>query len=319
MSPGILGQLLAMPATARDDHQACLRCHAPLAEQADSLVTTLTQEKRADSPLASHEAGLTCAGCHVRQHQRFGPPARSPTDLSATAPHGGWTATTAFEDARFCAACHQFEIDDPAVNGKLLENTYQEWQESRYAREGKTCQTCHMPDRRHLWRGIHDPDMVRKGITLITKHPPALPEEVSLQLTLRNTGVGHYFPTYVTPRVVIEAWQQDEQGRVLEKTREEKVIAREVTLDLNHEAFDTRLPPDGEVILNYRRPRHDRATALVWRVRVEPDAFYRRFYRSVLEGGTTPKGDALLRQAVQLAEGSPYNLFSGQQRLDSRF
>ena len=23
-----------------------------------------------------------------------------------------------------------------------------------------TCQTCHMPDRRHLWRGIHDPAMV---------------------------------------------------------------------------------------------------------------------------------------------------------------
>ncbi len=24
------------------------------------------------------------------------------------------------------------------------------------------CQTCHMPDRRHLWRGIHDSDMVNR-------------------------------------------------------------------------------------------------------------------------------------------------------------
>ena len=173
-----------------------------------------------------------------------------------------------------------------------------------------------MPDRRHLWRGIHDPEMVREGVTLTTAQPPVSQGEVAFQVTLRNTGVGHYFPTYVTPRVVIEAWQKDGQGRVLEKTRSEKVIARAVPLDLSREIFDTRLPPDEAAVLNYHQSRHPRATALVWRVRVEPDAFYLRFYRAILESGTTPTGDALLRQAARLAEESPYSLFSGEQSLE---
>ena len=41
MGPGILGQLANMEADARDEHQQCIRCHAPLAEQADSLSNAL--------------------------------------------------------------------------------------------------------------------------------------------------------------------------------------------------------------------------------------------------------------------------------------
>src|SRR5439155_14402052 len=26
--------------------------------------------------------------------------------------------------------------------------------------------SCHMPDRRHLWRGVHHPEMVRSGVTI---------------------------------------------------------------------------------------------------------------------------------------------------------
>ncbi|MFQ5608592.1 MAG: multiheme c-type cytochrome, partial [Candidatus Zixiibacteriota bacterium] len=39
MSPGLLGQLMDMAADDREGHQACLRCHAPLAEQAEELVS----------------------------------------------------------------------------------------------------------------------------------------------------------------------------------------------------------------------------------------------------------------------------------------
>ena len=35
---------------------------------------------------------------------------------------------------------------------------------SRHAREGRACQACHMPERRHLWRGIHDPEMVKRAL-----------------------------------------------------------------------------------------------------------------------------------------------------------
>jgi len=166
MGPGIMGQLVNMAPHATDEHQDCLRCHAPLQEQAAGLAGALAQAKGGvdtsargpDSARALHEQGLVCAACHMRGYQRYGPPRRdgSTPDRAGTLPHNGWISSAAFEDSRFCAACHQFETGDYALNGKLLENTYQEWQASRYAREGKPCQSCHMPERRHLWRGIHD-------------------------------------------------------------------------------------------------------------------------------------------------------------------
>ncbi len=67
--------------------------------------------------------------------------------------------TADFWKSDFCAVCHQFSPDQ-AINGKLLENTVEGWRQSPQAAAGQTCQSCHMPSRRHLWRGIHDPDMV---------------------------------------------------------------------------------------------------------------------------------------------------------------
>src|SRR5207249_4863664 len=89
-----------------------------------------------------------------------------PTAPSETLPHNGVTRTPAFLRSEFCQSCHQFTPEGFALNGKLLENTYAEWKASRFAREGVQCQDCHMPDRRHLWRGIHDPEMVRSGLTI---------------------------------------------------------------------------------------------------------------------------------------------------------
>lgn len=65
----------------------------------------------------------------MRGQERFGPPRRDGTTPQAGdtgLPHGGWKASTAFEDSRFCAACDQFKEGDFALNGKFLENTYEE-------------------------------------------------------------------------------------------------------------------------------------------------------------------------------------------------
>ena len=104
MGPGVLGQLLDMAPDASDEHQACLRCHAPLAEQASSLSRAIESPRAAGGPALLHEQGLTCAGCHVRRHARFGPPRRdgsAPKPAESGLPHGGWKASTAFEDSRF--------------------------------------------------------------------------------------------------------------------------------------------------------------------------------------------------------------------------
>lgn len=309
MGPGMLGQLQNMQAQDRGEHQACIRCHAPLAEQADSLVAALSQAK-SGKRAGLHEQGMICAACHVRGHRVFGP-ARRDGSLPASTdrlPHGGWQASAAFADSRFCGTCHQFEPDGFALNGKLLENTYTEWQSSRYAREGKTCQSCHMPDRRHLWRGIHDRETVGGGVTITAAAPRIEAGTVSAALTLRNSGTGHHFPTYVTPRVVVEVVQVGANGRPIAGTRQQHAIARQVTLDLSREIADTRLAPDAAARLDYRRPLDARARTLAYRVRVEPDHFYTGLYRSLLASGAG-RGEKMIRRALAESLASHFVLF----------
>lgn len=65
-----------------------------------------------------------------------------------------------------------------------------------------------MPGRRHLWKGIHDPDVVKGGIRLEARNKgasenPAGTIEVAVKVT--NAAVGHRFPSYVTPKVFVRA------------------------------------------------------------------------------------------------------------------
>lgn len=321
MDAGVLGQLLDLPAHARDDQQGCLRCHAPLAEQADSLVATLETlqsgrrrtAERGPNTAPLHEQGVVCAGCHVRQGQWVGPPRRDgsgPDAALRAAPHGGWRAEPAFESSRFCAACHQFDSDGYALNGKLLENTVNEWQDSRYARERVSCQSCHMPGRRHLWRGIHDPDMARRGVRIESDAANVIDGRLVSRIRVTNSGVGHFFPTYVTPRVVIRAFQQDAAGRKLAGTEQQFVIGRQVTQDLSREIADTRIAPDATATFDYGAPRRSGATHLAWQVRVEPDAFYLQLYEGLLRAARGGSGPPLIRQARDRAAESPYQLYA---------
>jgi hypothetical protein len=249
MGPGVYGQLLAMEQSDPATYALCATCHTPLAEQIPFVESDGTHQPFPAFDAALQQAGLTCAGCHVRQHQRFGPPRRPDRPAippGTTLPHGGFTASEAYERSEFCQPCHQFEPDGFALNGKLLENTYEEWRQSRYAADGTQCQTCHMPDRRHLWRGIHDADMVRQAITVdIAPHAPSYVVGDRLQMTIviTNSGAGHYFPTYVTPKIFVQGYLLDAQGQAIDGTTQQSIVGREVELDLSREVYDTRIPP----------------------------------------------------------------------------
>lgn len=318
MGPGILGQLITMAPDAHKQHRGCTSCHAPLAEQAADLSKALASTSRATAD-GLHRSGLICAACHVRESQWYGPARRDGSEpdaaTAATMPHAGWTVSAAFEDSRFCSTCHQFKPDGYALNGKLLENTYAEWQASRYAREGVTCQNCHMPDRRHLWRGIHDPEMVASGVTIETTTPATENGFAIASLTVRNTGTGHYFPTYVTPAVIAEIWQQDAAGKMLPGTLREQVIARKVPTSLREELFDTRIPPDEQITLSYREPVDKAASQLGFRVRVEPDAFYSEFFTAMLKGNRPDDQRAMLEQAQNDADNSGFGIYASSQSL----
>jgi hypothetical protein len=316
MGPGLLGQLVEMAADDRLSHQACLRCHAPLAEQADDLVAVLQADRLAIEERQKagsrqgmlYRQGLVCAACHLREGVVYGPPRRDTTlDLNGL-PHGGFQERDAFADSRFCAACHQFDADGFTLNGKLLENTFEEWRASPQAEAGESCQSCHMPDRRHLWRGIHDRDTVLSGVT-IELSPIAASGRVGGTLRLTNSGTGHRFPTYVTPRVVLQAVQLDSNHEPIEQTKQERVVARDVRLDLSEENFDTRLAPGESMALNYAKDKHPQARSMRFDIRVEPERFYREFYRSLLQDGSDGRGRKFLQTALRKSETSDYLLY----------
>src|SRR6266436_3896370 len=158
--------------------EACGTCHpAQLADWRTSTHAAAMGPGVAGQLAALRARGIPCAACHVRGHERFGPPRRDGSLAAAapreTLPHGGVTRTPAYLASEFCRGCHQFGPEGYALNGTLLENTYAEWKASRFAAAGVQCQDCHMPDRRHLWRGIHDADMVRGGLTItLVETPP---------------------------------------------------------------------------------------------------------------------------------------------------
>ena len=176
-----------------------------------------------------------------------------------------------------------------------------------------------MPDRRHLWRGIHDPDMVRSGLTITTTPERTVPVNGLLQATLRvrSTRIGHAFPTYVIPRVILRGEQIDADGRVIAGTRQDYVIGREVTLDLEKELRDTRLMPGQTAALAYRVRAASSTSLLRLSVIVEPDAFYVRFFQALVEQGEGP-GLAQLREALATTTMSPFVLFTRDVPVDAR-
>lgn len=322
VGPGLLGQIPTLlkkdPATAI----VCYACHAPLTEQQEvvSVGSRARRNARFDRGLQSQ--GLTCAGCHVRGNQRFGPPRRDGSlenvKPSDRLPHGGAKRTSAFERAEFCIGCHQFEPGGNTLNGKPLENTYNEWKNSPYAAQGIQCQQCHMPDRRHLWRGIHDLQMVKGGVEInlrLNQQTYNIGDKLETTLTLVNSGVGHYFPTYVTPKVVLRTELIDSDGQVIPDSVKEEIIGRQVTLDLDREIADTRIPPLGIHTFRYARAIDRKGMKLRAEVIVYPDDFYRRFYEAKLSGQLSSVERQLLSRALEDARTSAYKLFEAERSL----
>ncbi|HEY7437074.1 MAG TPA: multiheme c-type cytochrome [Methylomirabilota bacterium] len=316
MGPGVAGQLVEMARRDPAGARACLVCHAPLAEQSPLVRTAGELAANPAFDPALQREGVVCATCHVRGHQRFGPPPRTGAQgrrvPRAQLPHNGATYTGAYERAEFCAACHQFGPTGPSLNGKPLENTYEEWRTSPAARRGLACQDCHMPDRRHRWRGIHDPEMVKSGVRVSlaldrARYRPG--QRLRATVTVASVNVGHYFPTYVTPQVVVRAVLLGTDGQPIAATAQEGIIGRQAPLDLSREIADTRIPPGGRFVLRYDRGLERPGLALRVTVTVYPDHFYTGFFAALLETGGGA-GEADLREALDATRRSPFEIFA---------
>ncbi|MDX8381752.1 MAG: multiheme c-type cytochrome [Ghiorsea sp.] len=317
-SPGLVGQF---PGMGHKEGNDCLRCHAPLQEQLydgdntmfKSLASLYLQphginndadldSKQAKLPL--RHAGVTCAVCHVRSGNRFGPVRKGTQTLGHLKgdTHGGFTALKEFEQSNFCAECHQFP-QDYAINGKPLENTVFEWQQSRFAKAGKQCQGCHMPDRTHSFKGIHDKKFTRQGLSIQTQINNGI---AALKITSKN--IGHAFPTYVTPKIIIHATALDQQGKNLKSWQWE--IVREVLFNEGwKEKRDTRLMPGESRVYNAKQAPKE-ADSIQFDIKVIPDHFYKGVYKGLLSYQQNQGTELLIQRALDDSANNDYTLFS---------
>ena len=283
-SPGLIGQLALFEQETIKD---CLNCHSPRKDP-DSI--NLTDDLKANP-------GVDCASCHIRGQQRFGP-----KNVKLT-PHGSVHADPLFSQSQFCLPCHQFGEDGIKVNGKPLENTFEEWQKSRYATEGKTCQHCHMPAKAHEFKGIHDRDMVRSGLLV-----KVFRKKQTFEIHLTNRGAGHALPTYITPKIRV-IWTGD-NGVNLQLASIQRKMNWQAKTGWS-EIFDTRLMPDENRVIIKKLPEGSAGYIEVW---VDPDADYtERVYPAIIkimnESSTENLAVRQVQKALMSGLKSSYRLY----------
>jgi mono/diheme cytochrome c family protein len=317
-SPGLVAQLLAME---RDGNyrevESCQRCHNPLAEAQPALRAAhwggdpndraYTPNPRFDAEL--RDEGVNCATCHVRGWRRHGPASREGSGLR-DAPGYPRDQLAIYGRADFCLPCHQQTPRNSRISGRPLLNTYREWLEGPYMPRGIQCQHCHMPNREHTFKGVHDEDTFRQAIDLeVIAGRSARTGAVSVRARLWNIGAGHFLPTTPTPAVWLDIRLVDDAGAPIEGATATLRIGRHlVTGGGMREAEDTRIPPGeyAELAAAWTRGRVPEASHAEIAVRVEPDEFYERFYRARLRRELPDDERAMFEEALRLTEESKF-------------
>lgn len=230
--------------------QICKNCHIPLDVQQEHRVLGFADRDKwkpilADNPRfdarIQHE-GVTCAACHLREGKILGPfgaqtPAHPVAKLANT--------------NEICMRCHVVGGDrwdtffrfPPCGTVAEIRSTAAGPAAAQATATLPDCVSCHMPlaeralvaggavkpVRRHLWRGGHDPEMVRKGLTVSLRETAASPAgRRSVVVTLTNAGAAHYLPTGTPDRhLTVTLRVLDRGGNVL---REDTHVLRRTVL-----------------------------------------------------------------------------------------
>ena len=215
---------------------ACQTCHEP------GGVFPLGAVLQKVPPAVAATEGVSCDVCHRITEIKgtgqfaFGPKgtkrgpyrdAKSPYHKTAYAP--------LVQKSDFCVACHG-QLNN--LNGLNVCDTVSTWSKSRYAAEGKTCQSCHMPaatgaaasgpavpsgtpqDRplhRHVFRGPHsDPTILREAAKLAQTVAKAADGGLEIRVSVTNSGAGHDMPTGLPDRLItLKVEAKDGAGKVV--------------------------------------------------------------------------------------------------------
>lgn len=216
--------------------QICLNCHTPLVNQQENYVRGFKDSAKYDPILepnpnfdpAFRDEGVTCAVCHIKDGVIIGPYGLE-TDVHPV------KKDELFKDGNSaCRRCHLIFSNRWDTFLKMsICGTFSEIEET-----GKkiNCQKCHMPTvnrpivpggevrrvGRHLWRGGHDPQMVKASLkaklveTTVSSGLSGAKREFTLYLT--NVGTEHRLPTGTPDRHLKVTFRLlDEDGQVIKE------------------------------------------------------------------------------------------------------
>jgi len=252
----------------------CRLCHTPLDKQQPHKITGYRDKNKWDpimennpdfDPKLQHE-GVTCTACHYSKGKILG------MYGNTSAPH---PVEKLVSPNQICVRCHVVSgkrwdtffrfppcgtvAEIKSSHGETFVSDSGEMSFEEIASLG--CVDCHMPTverplvkggktrlvRRHLWRGGHNPQMVKQALTIALTNNTDKENTKSgnrrYSFTITNTGAAHYVPTGTPDRHltvslrVLDTNKQviDEQLYTLKRT----VMWRPFIVDL----WDTRLKP----------------------------------------------------------------------------
>jgi hypothetical protein len=212
----------------------CNVCHFRIGKEGDGKILGVFGDTSAPHPVEKLEnANEICVRCHVVSGERWDtffkfPPCGTVAEILTTK---GKTFVEDSSDmsteeiaALGCVDCHMPLLERPLVPGGTPRAT-----------------------RQHLWRGGHDPEMVKKGLTINLKESESKDSGTRrFTLSIKNTGAAHYIPTGTPDRhLTVQLRVLDKQGKVLDEenhTLKRTVMWRPFIVDL----WDTRLPPNDQ-------------------------------------------------------------------------
>ncbi|GMT49236.1 MAG: hypothetical protein IEMM0008_0775 [bacterium] len=125
-----------------------------------------------------------CVNCHLDKSGKTRPSVSHKVQVAST-----------LSQSKFCANCHEFNV--PAKrDGKVyitdvpMQSTYTEWQKFISMGGKGTCQSCHMPKGKHLFRGAHDLKYLKFSVQI-----KVISEGDQYVFKIQSIKVGHDHPS----------------------------------------------------------------------------------------------------------------------------
>ncbi len=261
----------------QDNPETCYTCHQP--------VYAIDLEAYVESRI--EESSVSCDFCHavridpdnltyelIPENIKFG------TIKDAVASTHQCQYDALYAESEFCKTCHDYT--HPALQGSF-SSVYQEWKNSRFSQQDVMCQDCHMPANEgkaatlgKIRDQIHSHDFYNGEsreflykIADLEIRSLRKRENVTVDVSITNTAVGHGLPSGSPLRMVIlqieirnreqqPIWRNWYKNPLIEDEKAvfgKRFYSADKKLVLpwkkSQQKIDHRLLPDSTITLNY--------------------------------------------------------------------